>query len=76
MPCGERGIRTPEGFDTLLAFQASALDHYAISPHDIPQYNSYFEYYTNVAISRTQLYPPLAELCDASAQRCSDQLVL
>ena len=29
---GERGIRTPEGFDTLHAFQACALDHYAISP--------------------------------------------
>ena len=29
---GERGIRTPETFDSLLAFQASALDHYAISP--------------------------------------------
>ena len=33
--CGERGIRTPEGFDTLLAFQASALDHYAISPNSL-----------------------------------------
>lgn len=31
-PGGEGGIRTPEGFDTLLAFQASALDHYATSP--------------------------------------------
>ncbi len=29
---GERGIRTPEGFDTLRAFQARALDHYATSP--------------------------------------------
>ena len=30
---GEGGIRTPESFDTLLAFQASALDHYATSPN-------------------------------------------
>lgn len=32
IPGGDGGIRTPEGFDTLLAFQASALDHYATSP--------------------------------------------
>lgn len=29
---GERGIRTPEGFDTLRAFQARALGRYATSP--------------------------------------------
>ena len=29
---GERGIRTLEGFYTLHAFQASAIDHSAISP--------------------------------------------
>ena len=29
---GERGIRTPETGEGLLAFQASALDHYATSP--------------------------------------------
>jgi hypothetical protein len=29
---GERGIRTPETGEGLRAFQARALDHYAISP--------------------------------------------
>lgn len=29
---GEGGIRTLEGFDTLRAFQARALDHYATPP--------------------------------------------
>ncbi len=29
---GEGGIRTPETGEGLLAFQASALDHYATSP--------------------------------------------
>ncbi len=30
---GEGGIRTPETLAGLLAFQASALGHYATSPH-------------------------------------------
>ncbi len=33
--CGERGIRTLEGFDTLHAFQACAIDHYATSPYTL-----------------------------------------
>ena len=32
---GERGIRTLEGFYTLHAFQASAIDHSAISPEKL-----------------------------------------
>lgn len=33
IPGGSGGIRTPEGFDTLAAFQATALDHYATLPY-------------------------------------------
>ncbi len=42
---GERGIRTPESFDTLLAFQASALDHYATSP--VIDIRKLLDYYSN-----------------------------